>query len=214
MNNEINTNLHTIIFNGKNIRKVLHKDEWWFVINDLVEALTDISNPADYIKKLKTRDSELSKGWGQIVISLPVDTLDGKQNLSCANTEGIFRIIQSIPSPKAEPFKKWLAKIGYERIQKIEDLELALNKIRTTYMTNFSNEDQLNDLELILSKLNKTSITKEATQKTSQGFKEYMLDPTVEKNTESARKFFETEKPVIDTSGFISHKLIIDMDDV
>ncbi len=91
-----------IVFNGKNIRRVLHENEWWFVVKDIIEALVDTSNSTDYIKKMRSRDPFLSKGWGQIVTPLSIDTSGGKQNLNCANTEGIFRIIQSIPSPKAD----------------------------------------------------------------------------------------------------------------
>lgn len=133
MSKEIDTNHHMIVFKGKNIRRVLHNDEWWFVVKDIVEALIDTSNSTDYIKKMRVRDSALSEGWGQIVTPLSIETSGGKQNLNCATTEGIFRIIQSIPSPKAEPFKRWLAKVGYERIQEIEDPELASKRIRTTY---------------------------------------------------------------------------------
>lgn len=133
MTKEIDKNHHMIVFKGKNIRRIFHNDEWWFIIKDIVEALIDTPNSADYIKKMKARDSALAGGWDQIVIPLTIDTLGGKQNLNCANTEGIFRIIQSIPSPKAEPFKRWLAKVGYERIQEIEDPELASKRIRATY---------------------------------------------------------------------------------
>lgn len=133
MTKEIEVNHHMIVFKGKNIRRTLHNGEWWFVVKDIVEALIDTPNSNDYIKKMRARDPALSEGWGQIVTPLSVDTPGGKQNLNCANTEGIFRIIQSIPSPKAEPFKRWLAKVGYERIQEIEDPELASKRIRDTY---------------------------------------------------------------------------------
>jgi len=96
------------VFKGKRIRKTLYRDEWCFSIGDVVEALTDTPNSADYIKKMRKRDPELAKGWGQIVTPLVVETDGGPQKVNCANTEGIFRIIQSIPSPKAEPFKRWL----------------------------------------------------------------------------------------------------------
>lgn len=121
------------IFKGKQVRKTIHRNEWWFVVTDVVEALTDSANSRDYIKKIRSRDPELAKGWGQIVTPLEIDTAGGKQKLNCANTEGIFRIIQSIPSPKAEPFKRWLAKVGYERIQEIEDPELATKRTRALY---------------------------------------------------------------------------------
>src|SRR5438128_171606 len=116
---------HTAVFQEKEIRKTFHNDEWWFVVEDLVAALTDSSDPKQYIQRMKLRDEELRKGWVQIVHTLPVDTSGGRQRMLCTNTEGAFRIIQSIPSPKAEPFKLWLAKVRYERVQEIENPELA-----------------------------------------------------------------------------------------
>ena len=121
------------LFKGKKVRKILRKNEWWFVVNDVVEALTDTPNVTDYIKKFRLRNEDLNKGWGQIVTPLSVPTAGGPQMLNCANTEGIFRIIQSIPSPKAEPFKRWLAKVGYERVQEIEDPELATKRTKMLY---------------------------------------------------------------------------------
>lgn len=124
---------HIALFRGKEIRKTLHKKEWWFVVNDVVGALTDTPDPKDYVRKMRIRDDQLEEGWGQIVTPLSVQTSGGPQSLNCANTEGIFRIIQSIPSPKAEPFKKWLAKVGYERVQEIEDPERATKRTRALY---------------------------------------------------------------------------------
>jgi len=121
------------IFQKKEIRKTIHNNEWWFVVNDVVEAVVDTPNVKDYIRKMRIRDKEIGKGWGQIVTPLSINTVGGRQKLNCANTEGIFRIIQSIPSPKAEPFKRWLAKVGYERIQEIEDPELAIKRTRMLY---------------------------------------------------------------------------------
>ncbi len=121
------------IFKGKRVRKTIHNNEWWFVIVDVVTALTDSIQPDGYIKDMRRRDPELSKGWGQIATPLEIQTTGGKQKVNCANTEGIFRIIQSIPSSKAEPFKRWLARVGYERIQEIEDPELATKRTRALY---------------------------------------------------------------------------------
>src|SRR4030043_139313 len=121
------------VFKGKEIRKTIHNKEWWFVVEDVVMALIDSSDPQQYIQRMKQRDPELGKGWVQIVHTLVIDTSGGKQKTNCANTEGIFRIIQSIPSPKAEPFKRWLAKVGYERVQEIEDPELASKRAKTLY---------------------------------------------------------------------------------
>lgn len=121
------------VFKGQRIRKTIHNNEWWFVVNDVVGVLTDTPNVQDYIKKMRRRDEELNKGWGQFVTPLSVKTAGGAQKINCANTEGVFRIIQSIPSPKAEPFKRWLARVGYERIKEIENPELATKRTRMLY---------------------------------------------------------------------------------
>ncbi|OGY93060.1 MAG: phage antirepressor protein [Candidatus Komeilibacteria bacterium RIFCSPLOWO2_02_FULL_48_11] len=121
------------IFQRKEIRKTIHNKEWWFVIVDVVAVLTDSVQPDGYIKDMRRRDPELSEGWGQIATPLLIQTAGGSQKINCANTEGIFRIVQSIPSPKAEPFKRWLAKVGYERIQEIENPELATKRTRMLY---------------------------------------------------------------------------------
>ena len=121
------------LFEWKQIRKIWHNNEWWFVVSDVVNALVESKDIKSYISKLKKRDEELSKGWGQIVHPLPIPTKWWVQKINCANTEGIFRIIQSIPSPKAEPFKKWLAKVWYDRIKEIEDPELAMQRMIETY---------------------------------------------------------------------------------
>ncbi len=90
---------------------------------------------------MRRRDPELSKGWGQIATPPEINTTGGKQKVNCANTEGIFRIIQSIPSPKAEPFKCWLARVGYERVQEIEDPEVATKRTRMLYkLKGYSND--------------------------------------------------------------------------
>jgi DNA-damage-inducible protein D len=126
------------LFQKKEIRKTLHHDEWWFVITDVVAALTDSVAPSGYLKKMRSRDPSLSEafqGGGQLVppLGLEFETAGGRQLLQCWNTEGIFRLIQSIPSPKAEPFKRWLARVGYERVQEIENPELATKRTRALY---------------------------------------------------------------------------------
>lgn len=125
--------MNIAMFRGKNIRRVLHQGEWWFVIVDVVAALTDSAQPDGYIKDMRRRDPVLSEGWGQIATPLFIETAGGRQKMNCANTESIFRIVQSIPSPKAEPMKRWLAKVGYERIQEVEDPELATKRTRMLY---------------------------------------------------------------------------------
>ena len=121
------------LFQRKEVRRTIHNNEWWFVVEDVVHALTDSADSKQYIQRMKQRDPELGKGWVQIVHTLSVKTPGGPQQMLCANTEGIFRLIQSIPSPKAEPFKRWLARVGYERIQEIEDPELATKRTRALY---------------------------------------------------------------------------------
>jgi len=140
MNKEATTT-KIAIFRKREIRKTIYNNEWWFVVNDVVLALTDSPNVQDYIKKIRKRDNELGKGWGQIVTPLSIKTSGGDQKLNCANTEGIFRIIQSIPSPKAEPFKRWLARVGYERIQEIENPELSTKRTRALYTAKGYSDD-------------------------------------------------------------------------
>ena len=123
------------LFQDKKIRSVWNDEEeqWYFVVEDVVAALTDSADPKQYVKRMKLRDAELAKGWVQIVPILAVPTAGGRQRMSCANVKGLFRIIQSIPSPKAEPFKQWLAHVGYERMLEIENPELAQERMKQLY---------------------------------------------------------------------------------
>lgn len=100
------------IFHNKEIRRTIFQNEWWFVLEDIIQVLTDSKDPKQYIKKMRSRDPELNKGWVQFVPTLTFQTKGGLQQMQCANTEGIFRIIQSIPSPKAEPIPKTREKIA------------------------------------------------------------------------------------------------------
>ncbi|RPH50125.1 MAG: phage antirepressor protein [Desulfobacteraceae bacterium] len=123
------------VFRGKEIRKTIHENEWWFSIIDVIEVLTGSDRPRKYWSDLKNKMilegySEVSEKIGQLKMIAP----DGKMRLTdCANTETMFRIIQSIPSPKAEPFKRWLARVGYERVKEIEDPELATKRTKAIY---------------------------------------------------------------------------------
>lgn len=128
--------LELVPFKKHAIRRVLHDDEWWFSVVDVVGALTESKRPRKYWSELKRQlsdkegFSELSENIGQ----LPMPGADGKLYLTdAAPTETILRIIQSIPSPRAEPFKRWLAKVGYERIQEIQDPEIAIKRAILTY---------------------------------------------------------------------------------
>ena len=126
-------NNHLVIFKGKKIRKTIYHKEWWFSILDVIGVLTDSPQPKTYWAKMKERDEAMSQPfpfWEQLKMLAE----DGKmRETDCADTEGMFRIIQSIPSPKAEPFKRWLAKVGYERIQEIENPELATKRTKLLY---------------------------------------------------------------------------------
>lgn len=138
-----NPDTQLAIFKGKNIRKILHENEWYFSVIDVVAALTDSSNPRDYWYKMKVRVEEEEKTQlSTNCLQLKLESSDGKKyETDCANTEGIFRIIQSIPSPKAEPFKRWLAKVGFERVQEIENPELATKRTRMLYKLKGYSED-------------------------------------------------------------------------
>jgi hypothetical protein len=124
------------LFESKKIRSAWNETDqkWYFSVADVVEALTDTVNARDYIKKMRKRDPALNSNWGTICPLVEMTAADGKRRpVQCANVEGLLRIIQSIPSPKAEPFKRWLAKVGYERLEEIENPELAAQRMREIY---------------------------------------------------------------------------------
>jgi len=124
-----------VVFESKKIRRIWHNEEWYFSVIDVVGALTDSANARDYWFKMKTRvKSEDGIELSTICRQLKLEAPDGKmRETDCANTRGMFRIIQSIPSPKAEPFKLWLAQVGYDRIQEIENPELAQERMKELY---------------------------------------------------------------------------------
>lgn len=130
----INKNKNITIFEEKEVRKVWKNDRWYFAVADVVLILTDSNDVKQYVKKLRQRDEEISINWGTICTPLEMTAKDGiKRKINCADLEGMFRIIQSIASPKAEPFKRWLAKVGRERIEEIADPELAVNRAKKIY---------------------------------------------------------------------------------
>lgn len=125
------------VFENKEVRSKWdsEKEEWFFSVEDVVSVLTESVDPKQYIKKMRNRDKELSSNWGTICTQVKMIAKDGKKrNIQAADMEGIFRIIQSIPSPKAEPFKLWLAKVGKERIDETLDPELAIQRAKETYL--------------------------------------------------------------------------------
>src|SRR4030043_821343 len=131
------------VFKGKEIRKTIHNNEWWFSVIDVIEALTGSDRPRKYWSDLKKKlfqegYEQLSEKIGQ----LKLQSIDGKfYATDCANTETMFRIIQSVPSPKAEPFKRWLAKVGYERGQEIEGPEVGTKRTRAPYKAKGNSDD-------------------------------------------------------------------------
>lgn len=123
------------LFEERQVRSVWNdqEEQWYFCVVDVVGILTDSVNPTDYIKKMKKRDESLAKGWGQFVTPLLIQTTGGKQRVNCSNTEGILRIIQSIPSPKAEPFKQWMAQVAAQRLDQLADPELGIHQALADY---------------------------------------------------------------------------------
>lgn len=124
------------LFNQKQIRSVWNEEEeqWYFSVQDVVEILTDSTDVKQYIKRLRQRDAVLNFNWGTICTPVEMIAADGKKRkIQAANVKGLLRIIQSIPSPKAEPFKQWLAQVGYERILEIENPELAQERMKALY---------------------------------------------------------------------------------
>ena len=124
------------LFQEKKIRSVWNEEEqqWYFSVVDVVGVLTDSVNPTDYLKKMRKRDEELATYLGTTCPQVEMVTDTGKKRKTlAANVQALFRIIQSIPSPKAEPFKLWLAQVGYERVQEIENPELAQERMKELY---------------------------------------------------------------------------------
>lgn len=131
-----------VLFKNKQVRKTLHNGEWWFSVVDVCEVLTDSIDSGAYWRKLKQRLIEEGSEVVTFCHGLKLEASDGKKyETDCADAEGVFRLIQSIPSPKAEPFKRWLAKVGYERVQEIENPELATKRTRMLYKLKGYSED-------------------------------------------------------------------------
>jgi len=134
-NKEIELQNKLVIFQSKEIRRLWYEDEWFYSVIDICGALTDSSNPRDYWYRVKKRlDDEEKSELSTICRQLKMKAPDGKmRSTDCASSEGVFRIIQSIPSPRAEPFKRWLAKVGKERLDEIENPELAQERMKAIY---------------------------------------------------------------------------------
>jgi len=122
------------LFRRKEIRKILHNNEWWFSVKDILEVLADTTDGNRYSRDLRVRDPGLKAHWDEITTMLPFNTTGrSAQKTTFIDIEGIFRLIQSIPSAKVEPFKKWLARVGFERLQEVNNPELAIKRAITLY---------------------------------------------------------------------------------
>lgn len=124
------------LFEEKKVRSVWDSEteEWYFSVVDVVEVLTDSTDPKQYIKKMRRRDPELDLNWGTICTPVRMTAEDGKQRKqSAATCEGVFRLIQSIPSPKAEPFKQWMAQVAAQRLNQMQDPELSIDQAMLDY---------------------------------------------------------------------------------
>lgn len=130
------------IFRKKEIRKTLHEGAWWFSVKDILEALTDTTDGNRYSRDLRTSDPGLRDSWTEITRTLPFGSgSGGMQNTTFIDVEGIFRLVQSVPTKKAEPFKKWLAKTAFERLQEIENPELAIKRAIAIYRSKGYDDD-------------------------------------------------------------------------
>src|SRR3989344_5383253 len=130
----IDSNKALVVFQSKKNRRNCFKDEWYFSLVDIVQVLTDSVNPTDYLKKLRKRDEELGGYLGTTCLQVEMLTETGKnRQVLAGNTKDVFRLIQSIPSKNAEPFKRWLAEVGKERIDEIENPELAQERMKRFY---------------------------------------------------------------------------------
>ena len=164
------------IFEDKKIRTAWdeEQEEWYFSVQDVVAVLAESSDPKQYIKKMRARDPELSANWGTICTPVQMAAADGKmRKIQAADTEGLLRIIQSIPSPKAEPFKRWLAKVGRERIEETIDPEQAIDRALETYQKKGYDTDWIH--QRLLSIRVRNELTAEWQERGVQQGKEYAI---------------------------------------
>ena len=164
------------LFEDRKIRTAWdeEQEEWYFSVQDVVAVLVESSDPKQYIKKMRARDPELSANWGTICTPVQMPTIDGKmRKIQAANTEGLLRIIQSIPSPKAEPFKRWLAQVGRERIEETIDPEQAIDRALETYQKKGYDTDWIH--QRLLSIRVRNELTTEWQERGVQQGKEYAI---------------------------------------
>lgn len=164
------------LFEDRKIRTAWdeEQEEWYFSVQDVVAVLAESSDPKQYIKKMRARDPELSANWGTICTPVQMPAADGKmRKIQAANTEGLLRIIQSIPSPKAEPFKRWLAQVGRERIEETIDPEQAIDRALETYQKKGYDTDWIH--QRFLSIRVRNELTAEWQERGVQQGKEYAI---------------------------------------
>ncbi len=164
------------LFEDRKIRTAWdeEREEWYFSVQDVVAVLSESTDPKQYIKKMRARDPQLSANWGTICTPVQMLAADGKQRkVQAANTEGILRIIQSIPSPKAEPFKRWLAQVGRERIEETIDPEQAIDRALETYQKKGYDADWIH--QRILSIRVRNELTAEWQQRGVEKGREYAI---------------------------------------
>ena len=164
------------LFENRKIRTAWdeEQEEWYFSVQDVIAVLADSSDPKQYIKKMRARDPELSANWGTICTPVQMPAADGKmRKIQAANTEGLLRIIQSIPSPKAEPFKRWLAQVGRERIEETIDPEQAIDRALETYQKKGYDTDWIH--QRLLSIRVRNELTAEWQERGIQQGKEYAI---------------------------------------
>ena len=170
------------LFGGIEIRKIWHNEQWFFVLDDVLTILTDTKNPKAYWSNLRRKDDELKKGYGKIYSTLAMDTEGGKQKMNCANTEGVLRILMSVPSPKAEPLKLWLAQVGTERIQETENPEMGFERMKEIYKAKgYADEWIKNRLQSIATRKELTDEWKKRGVKEGQEYS--ILTATIAKGT-------------------------------
>lgn len=164
------------LFEDRKIRTAWdeEQEEWYFSVQDVIAVLAESSDPKQYIKKMRARDPELSANWGTICTPVQMLAADGKmRKIQAANTEGLLRIIQSIPSPKAEPFKRWLAQVGRERIEETIDPEQAIDRALETYQKKGYDTDWIH--QRLLSIRVRNELTAEWQERGVQQGKEYAI---------------------------------------
>ena len=164
------------LFEDKKIRTAWdeEQEEWYFSVQDVIAVLAESSDPKQYIKKMRARDPELSANWGTICTPVQMSAADGKmRKIQAADTEGLLRIIQSIPSPKAEPFKRWLAKVGRESIEETIDPEQAIDRALETYQKKGYDTDWIH--QRLLSIRVRNELTAEWQERGVQQGKEYAI---------------------------------------